>query len=689
MYNLIYTMPFTNVDGEALTVQILEDGGTGSPVELTGGTPPFIVDVNDEDFLYTPTRFSGATLKLVGSDYLQKLFSTQYQKFKVNLVKAGSVIWTGFITPELYSQDYDNSLFELEIECISALSTLEYIDFKQEGATVSLLGIIKKCITESKGDFRAVYIPNVYTSSLDGITVSTANFIDEDGKAMTLKECLEEVCKFLNWTVTEYDGCIYFIDMDYIKAGKTSYTNILTSTTTTLSSTINLRDIPSKGNSNLLSILGGYNKAIVIDSDYEVDSDILYPELELNLSGGELFKFEKTKDDTIYKKEYYNSNLELFNYVLSNNSYTTYDKSFNTDKQSAGAVAMRKTSYGKTEALSKYSWQEMIEIKQKSAIILDNSAPYYLYKDIYHNGEEIKNDPFILNYPAIKCKGNELSYLVFDPDIKLCINFDIYLTTDKDGFEGDFKPTGLTSVPKLFIPMQLRIGDHYYNGSSWVTDSNTIFKVSTTATPNNYVNTWLQVYNYNDPELNVPNLNGYIVSFKSITTGDIELTIYNPAINPYSTPVFENPIESFFIRNIEISTQRVNASKSDSTKQDTKYENVVNEGFINALDDIEFKITSKNESELSYSKAMDGNSILDVLTNNIDNNSEKPEKLLIQRIINQYKQPKIKLVQVIKPDILPYSKVTDSYLSGKQFVFTGGRINYEDNSIECNLIELN
>lgn len=689
MYNLIYTMPFTNVDGEALTVQILEDGGTGSPVELTGGTPPFIVDVNDEDFLYTPTRFSGATLKLVGSDYLQKLFSTQYQKFKVNLVKAGSVIWTGFITPELYSQDYDNSLFELEIECISALSTLEYIDFKQEGATVSLLGIIKKCITESKGDFRAVYIPNVYTSSLDGITFSTANFIDEDGKAMTLKECLEEVCKFLNWTVTEYDGCIYFIDMDYIKAGKTSYTNILTSTTTTLSSTINLRDIPSKGNSNLLSILGGYNKAIVIDSDYEVDSDILYPELELNLSGGELFKFEKTKDDIIYKKEYYNSNLELFNYVLSNNSYTTYDKPFNTDKQSAGAVAMRKTSYGKTEALSKYSWQEMIEIKQKSAIILDNSAPYYLYKDIYHNGEEIKNDPFILNYPAIKCKGNELSYLVFDPDIKLCINFDIYLTTDKDGFEGDFKPTGLTSVPKLFIPMQLRIGDHYYNGSSWVTDSNTIFKVSTTATPNNYVNTWLQVYNYNDPELNVPDLNGYIVSFKSITTGDIELTIYNPAINPYSTPVFENPIESFFIRNIEISTQRVNASKSDSTKQDTKYENVVNEGFINALDDIEFKITSKNESELSYSKAMDGNSILDVLTNNISNNSEKPEKLLIQRIINQYKQPKIKLVQVIKPDIPPYSKVTDSYLSGKQFVFTGGRINYEDNSIECNLIELN
>ena len=113
------------------------------------------------------------------------------------MVKAGSVIWTGFITPELYSQDYDNNLFELNIECISALSTLEYIDFKDEGATITLMDIIKKCITESKGDFRAVYMPNTYTSSLNGITVSTANFIDDDGKAMPLKECLEKYASSL------------------------------------------------------------------------------------------------------------------------------------------------------------------------------------------------------------------------------------------------------------------------------------------------------------------------------------------------------------------------------------------------------------------------------------------------------------------------------------------------------------
>jgi len=92
MYNLKYTVPFMDIDGNNYTIQILEEGGSGSPVELTGGNPAFTVDVNDEDFLYTPTRFSGATLKVVGSDYLQTLFSTDYQKFKVNLIKGSTIM---------------------------------------------------------------------------------------------------------------------------------------------------------------------------------------------------------------------------------------------------------------------------------------------------------------------------------------------------------------------------------------------------------------------------------------------------------------------------------------------------------------------------------------------------------------------------------------------------------------------
>lgn len=655
MYNLIYTVPFTNVDGEALTIQILEDGGSGTPVELTGGTPPFVVDVSDEDFLYTPTRFSGATLKLVGSDYLQRLLSTQYQKFKVNLVKSGSVIWTGFITPELYSQGYDNSLFELEVECISALSTLEYIDYKQEGTTISLLGIISRCITESKGNFRAVYVSNTYTSSLDGITVSTANFIDEDGKPMTLKECLEEVCKFLNWTVTEYDGCVYFIDIDYIKAG----------------------------NSNSLSILGGYNKAIIIDSDYEADKDRLYPELEFT-NDMKLHHKVMDKDGKKYQKEYYPATefqFSTFKYDISSNTYVPTTDSIFTQigEQLAGSVAVQQSNYEIDNAPNRLTWDKMIEIKQFEDGYLTAGNDTFLCRQ--------SDSTILAKYPVIKTSISSPT-VVFDSSIKLAINFKLYpLADDLDGYIGDhnYKSAGgdKWGNDEFYVLARLRCGDYWYNGTSWSTDSNNYFKLYTDITKKNICGEWFNCRNTNDFTQGVNDLTGTIITFDKAIVGDLELTLCNPS--------FPTPICYFFMKDITIDSQRVDYSTTinGDEKKDTKYENVVNESYINALDDIEFKITSKNDSDLSFSKAIIGSRILDTLTNTIYNSSEKPEKLLIQRIINQYQQPKIKLTQIIKPSILPFSIITDNYLSGRTFLFTGGTIDYEDNSIECNMIELN
>ena len=676
MYNLIYTVPFTNVDGEALTIQILEDGGTGTPVELTGGTPPFIVDVNDEDFLYNPTRFSGATLKLVGSDYLQKLFSTQYQRFKVNLVKAGSVIWTGFITPELYSQDYDNNLFELKIECISALSTLEYIDFKDEGATITLMDIIKKCITESKGDFRAVYMPNTYTSSLNGITVSTANFIDEDGKAMPLKECLEEVCKFLNWAITEYDGIVYFIDMDYIKAGKTSYTNIFTSTTTTLSSTINLRDIPSKGNNNQLSILGGYNRAVVIDSDYEADKDSLYPESNFRWQVPMYSKSKEFNGKTYIKNFAESEAFEPVYYAGNSTSFTKVDDGFSLDKQKqrAGTFLTQVASYDTGNKPVKLNYEDLFEIKQYD--------DYGTVKYLWQTGD--------LEFPVIRTKTASPT-IVFDTDTKLCIDFKLMIqVTDDWGLpiEGDSMKGGSDwNNDFIYIPAKLRIGDYYYNGTSWTANSDNYFKLYTDCDKNKITAKWLNARNTNNFTTGYDELTGTLINIDKVMVGDLELTLYSPKFPNVEMAILFPP-SYMFIKDISLQSQRKEGNTSGE-KKDTKYENVVNESYINALDDITFKITSKNNSELSFSKAIVGTAVLDTLVNTIDNTSNKPEEYLIKRIINQYKQPKVKLLQVIKPEVQPYSIITDSYLSGKRFVFAGGRINYEDNSIECNLIELN
>ena len=458
---------------------------------------------------------------------------------------------------------------------------------------------------------------------------------------------------------------------------------MLTNTSVILSSTINLQAIPSKGSSNLLSILGGYNKVVIIDSDYEADKDQLYPELEF-ANDTKLHHSVLDEGGKRYQKEYYDStafNFSTFKYNTSSNSYeSTSDSMFNNvGKQLAGSIAVQQSNYEIDNMPNKLNWDKMIEIKQYEDDYETVGYDKYLCRQ--------SDSTILAKYPVIKTKTPS-STLVFDPSIKLAINFQIYpLADDLNGIIGDFNykvgGTDNFDLDGVYVLARLRCGDYWYNGTTWTTNSNNSFKLYTDITRKNVVGEWFNARNTNDFTQGVNDLEGTIINFDRTIVGDLELVLYNPK--------FETAVTYFFLKDITIDSQKINYSTvaKDNDKEDTKYENVVNGDYINALDDIEFKITSKNDSELSFSKAITGSSILDKLANTIYNSSDKPEKLLIQRIINQYQQPKIKLTQIVKPIIFPYSIITDSYLSGKKFLFTGGTINYEDNSIECNMIELN
>lgn len=229
-YGTIYTLPFRSRKEDVCLVEIQKEGYTGRVIELTGsGEAPFSVEIADDDFLYTPVRFSTAAIRVVGGDHLQSLYSTGYRQYRVMFKRAGSVTWCGFIKPELYTQDYSGTIFELEIECISAMSVLEYIEYKQKSEEgkgfVTLWELLTRCVSESRGSYSSVYLPHVYAGSesdytawrnvLQDMTISEQNFFDEDDKPMKLKEVLEELCRFLNWTCVDWKGDLYFVDVDH------------------------------------------------------------------------------------------------------------------------------------------------------------------------------------------------------------------------------------------------------------------------------------------------------------------------------------------------------------------------------------------------------------------------------------------------------------------------------------------
>lgn len=282
-YGLIYTIPFATLkDNTPCVVHIEKKGYTGNSTELTPGDTPFTVEITDEDFLYKPTRFSTAKIKIVGNDYLQGLFSASYQDFRVTLYINDTISWCGFIKPETYTQDYVNPTFELELECISAMDTLQYIKYNKGVYTdlkfITLWDLLKTLITSANALYEAIYIPHVYADTANDYTsgdnvfakmkISEQNFFDEDNEATKLSEVLEEICQLFAWTCVDFKGSLYFIDVDhagnYYKYDSTLSTKLAEITPNTLP----VQTIGFEGNDHTLDILGGYSKITVKTSNY-------------------------------------------------------------------------------------------------------------------------------------------------------------------------------------------------------------------------------------------------------------------------------------------------------------------------------------------------------------------------------------------------------------------------------------
>jgi hypothetical protein len=68
----------------------------------------------------------------------------------VELYEVGNsdtLMWTGYVTPNLYDQGFSKHIEEVQVECIDALSTLQYFKYSTENkSTVTFWYIINKLI---------------------------------------------------------------------------------------------------------------------------------------------------------------------------------------------------------------------------------------------------------------------------------------------------------------------------------------------------------------------------------------------------------------------------------------------------------------------------------------------------------------------------------------------------------------
>lgn len=706
-YGLVYTLPFASIDGKAYEVKIEREGYAGKTTELRGQTSPFTVTIDSEEFIYTPTRFSTATMAIFGGDYLQDLFSTDYRMHRITLYANGVAVWCGFIKPELYTQDYSSDKFNLEINCYSAMSVLEFVEYKQAGEErgfVSLWSLLKKCVEESRGLYTAIYIPHVYSVSqseynnwnnpLESMMVSEQNFFDEDDNPMSLKEVLEEIMKLMNWTCADWNGELFFIDVDNEDGEYYKYTSEMSSYTQVQADGINVQDIGFAGNDHTLDILPGYNKASIRCSNYPVGDAL--PKIDFDD-----FEDIGTVED----------------------SYTNLFRRFVWKRPNNEKILMNAFQYNylgdKTpHPIDISKEKELFESGQKSQITGTIPQNYdFIEKDESGNPSRVdweykeriviplspnQKDVIFQNpgeYELIKIKGVPS---VYNSEGVFAINFstEVARITYYNGNQ-----VYADRIKSYDFRFKLRIGNNYYHGrsdGSYYWDNNPDYNPSY---PNNLEINWKGEAAQGSADISkyegtydlitsrtlndgLDGLKGYIIKLPDdrIIAGDLELIIYAPRVEMAFTPT----LETMYLNSFELNYQKYKDYGKDDDNSDRIYENIVNENYINELDEIEFKISSYNDDGACYSKVTMDN---EYLTNNlycgITASSVRPEEFLIRRIVDHYSAPKIKLTQVIKnANIKPYTVLSDKYSVNKKYINAGGEIDYRKNRFNCIMIEI-
>lgn len=700
-YGLIYTLPFNGIDGKDYLIKIEKEGYQGASAELKGQSSPFTVTLSDEEFVYTPTRFSTATLHIFGGDYLQDLFSTDYRMCRVTLYEGDKMIWRGFIKPEIYTQDYRSVKFNLDLECYSAMSVLEYVDYKQKNENrgfVTLWDLLQACIEESRGEYQSVYLPHVYgtdqlafdswSNPLSEMSVSEQNFFDEDDNPMKYKDVLEEIMKLLNWTCVDYLGDLYFVDInntdgEYYKYAGTGYSEVQTDS-------MSVQDIGFSGDGHTLDIAPGYNKVTIRCSNYPVGDAL--PDTSFDA-----LKHLTSKDTRLYQSNTQGYKVTHYEFMKSENDrYKLWAYKYGDGEDDLTELSSEEL---KTEIDNAQTWDlasitgaipvrydDYNEDKDGNADITD-----YEFTEQYYikTGRRTADRTPIFSrdnrIPIMTIKGVPAAY----SNGAFSIYFSLEMLASMTG--------GLATYDFHF---RLRIGDKYFhggdNGYYWDTNPEPVVGEYTN-------NLWVEFGDTNVNDFKGPydiqtkgrklndgldGVKGYVCHLPEdeILYGDMEFTLFGPHA---SFVVGSTPADYFAIKGFEFAYTKY-STNDDSEDSDRTYENVVNENYINELDEIEFKVSSYNNDGACYSKVLIGDKYLeDNLYCGITGTTIRPEELLIRRIVDYYSATKLRLTEVLKrADITPFTRLTDRNQPGKYFLAMGGEIDYKMNSFKVIMVEV-
>lgn len=358
---------FLSQQGDTITVHIVTGNDRTQTIEI--GTEKADVyfsedpaeienEVNDT---FDVLLRNSAKIRLLCGNLITNLFSTSCRDAVVNIYKIDTCIFAGFIEPQTLSQPYNDRWDELELNCIDALSALQYSKYKNVGALGVIYAFVKAEAAQRSFYDIATEILQGVTGGLDilgnqnikfwydgskAVDAQTANryqvfkqlsisdllFLgDDESDVWQQDEVLEELFKYLNLHIVQDGFNFYIFSWESVKAApnKIIWHDIVangTKTTPQQAVTISLANVTDCDTT--ISIGDVYNQLLLTAKVEDIESVIESP-LDNDLLVSPYIN--KQKYLTEYSSDGEGKTAYNAFYAMTHNQKTTYGAGAITD----------------------------------------------------------------------------------------------------------------------------------------------------------------------------------------------------------------------------------------------------------------------------------------------------------------------------------------------------------------------
>lgn len=298
---------------------------------------------------------NSAKIRLLCGNLITNLFSTSCRDAVVNIYKNDTCIFAGFIEPQTLSQPYNNRWDELELNCIDALSALQYSKYKNVGALGVIYAFVKAEAAQRSFYDIATEILQGVTEGLDilgnqnikfwydgskAVDAQTANryqvfkqlsisdllFLgDVESDVWQQDEVLEELLKYLNLHIVQDGFNFYIFSWESVKAAPDKiiwHDIVANSTKTTAQQAVTIALANVADCDTTISIGDVYNQLLLTAKVEDIESVI-----------------ESPLDDDLLVSPYINKQKYLTEYSSDGEGKTAYNAFY-------AMTHNQKTTYG-------------------------------------------------------------------------------------------------------------------------------------------------------------------------------------------------------------------------------------------------------------------------------------------------------------------------------------------------------